>query len=237
MKTRIPFIAAGLAAACNAALAAEYGTVISSTPVTAQVAVPQQQCQYQQQLVQPRTSGGGAVLGAVVGGVLGNSLGGGFGRAAATGLGVVAGAALGNQVEANSTAPAEQAVRSCQTVTTYENRLVGYDVVYDYNGRRYTTRLAQDPGARIALDVSVTPAGSTATVAPALSGPPPVVAVAPPLVYAPAPAYGYYGYADAPVVVAPSVAIGGYWDRGYLDRGYLDRGYWGGDHGRHGDRR
>jgi Na+/H+ antiporter NhaC len=53
MKYSIPFIAVGFAAACNAVLAAEYGTVISSTPVTAQVAVPQQHCAAEQQLVLP----------------------------------------------------------------------------------------------------------------------------------------------------------------------------------------
>lgn len=46
-----------------------------------------------------RTSGGGAVLGAIVGGVLGNQVGGGTGKALATGAGVVGGAVVGNQIE------------------------------------------------------------------------------------------------------------------------------------------
>lgn len=49
--------------------------------------------------VASRTSGGGAVVGAVIGGVIGNRFGGGTGRAAATGLGVVGGAVIGNEVE------------------------------------------------------------------------------------------------------------------------------------------
>jgi len=46
-----------------------------------------------------RTSGTGAILGAVVGGVLGNQVGGGSGRAAATVLGAVGGGVAGNAIE------------------------------------------------------------------------------------------------------------------------------------------
>jgi outer membrane lipoprotein SlyB len=51
------------------------------------------------------TSGGGAVAGGVVGGVVGNQFGRGNGRAAATALGVIGGALLGNTIEAQNTAP------------------------------------------------------------------------------------------------------------------------------------
>ncbi|MGK6307047.1 glycine zipper 2TM domain-containing protein [Variovorax sp. DT-64] len=51
------------------------------------------------------TSGGGAVAGGVLGGVVGNQFGHGSGRAAATALGVIGGALLGNSVEANANAP------------------------------------------------------------------------------------------------------------------------------------
>lgn len=49
--------------------------------------------------------GGGAVAGGVIGGVLGNQIGHGGGRAAATALGIVGGALLGNNIEANNNAP------------------------------------------------------------------------------------------------------------------------------------
>lgn len=51
------------------------------------------------------TSGGGAVAGGVIGGVVGNQFGHGGGRAAATALGLVGGALLGNAIEANNNAP------------------------------------------------------------------------------------------------------------------------------------
>ncbi len=49
-----------------------------------------------------RTTGGGAILGAVIGGLVGNRFGGGTGRALATGAGVVGGAVAGNAIEART---------------------------------------------------------------------------------------------------------------------------------------
>ena len=62
------------------------------------------------EVMQTQTSGGpqsavGAVTGGVLGGVLGHQVGGGSGKAAATVLGVVGGALLGNAIEANARAP------------------------------------------------------------------------------------------------------------------------------------
>ena len=229
---------AGLAAAAGPA--AEYGTVVSSTPVTAQTAVPVQDCRDEQALVQPRNSGGGALLGALIGGAIGNSVGGGFGRAAATGLGVVAGAAVGDNVEATNNPPQATTVRRCQTVSRSETRLVGYDVVYDYRGQRYSTRLAQDPGDRIPLDVQVTPAGALAA-APLQQAQPLLDSAQPAVVYqqAPAavpvypayPAYGaypvypaaypgYYPYGGARVVIGVGNGYGGYGGRWHHGPGW-----------------
>lgn len=49
--------------------------------------------------VASRTSGGGALLGAVIGGVVGHQFGGGTGKTLATGAGVVGGALAGNVIE------------------------------------------------------------------------------------------------------------------------------------------
>jgi uncharacterized protein YcfJ len=210
-------IATLLAAAAGNAFATEYGTVVSSTPVVGEVAVPQRQCFDEEQAVAPArrysSSGAGALVGAVIGGVVGNSVGAGFGRAAATGIGAVAGAAIGDQVEANSTPPAPVAtttVRRCQNVTRREQRVIGYDVVYDYAGQRYNARLARDPGERIALNVNVAPVGA---LPPARSVPPAYDegAAPPAAVYAPA-APGYAApplYAAPPVYAPPPVVWGG----------------------------
>lgn len=58
------------------------------------------------QVVQQTTNnngiGAGAVVGGVVGGVLGNQIGNGSGRTAATAVGVVGGALVGNQIQRNN---------------------------------------------------------------------------------------------------------------------------------------
>src|SRR5205085_12103306 len=124
--------------------ATEYGTVVSSTPVYGQMPVGGQVCAEEQVNAAPRTSGAGAIAGALIGGAVGNQIGSGVGRAAATGLGLVLGTAIGNQAEAHAAGPQTNTVQRCRNVSRYEDRVVGYDVVYDYNGTQRTARLAQD---------------------------------------------------------------------------------------------
>lgn len=141
------------AIAASGADAQERGRVLSSSPITQQVAVPQQVCSDQPVAVAPRPSGAGAVVGAIAGGLLGNAIGGGSGRAAMTGAGLIGGAMLGNQTEAAGAQPQYQTVRQCSTQTFYQNRTVGYNVTYEYNGRSYTTQTTQPPGQWVALNV------------------------------------------------------------------------------------
>jgi len=249
-KTGLAAAALGLLGATSAASAAEYATVVSATPITTSVAAPRQECYQSEQLVQQQPSGAGAVIGAIAGGVIGNQFGHGFGRAAATGLGAVAGSAIGNNVEAGANPPTTVPVQRCRTVQAYEQRIVGYDVVYDYHGQRYSTRLPNDPGARLAIEIR--PAGNAPLdrVGPPTTSygavPPAVADVAPsyvesPTSYAPAPA-AYYApapapyYAPAPAyynpasVIAP-VVIGagiGYWIGNTWHRGHRHHGWHGG---------
>lgn len=230
---RLAGIAAALSAWGLAAQAMEYGTVVSSTPVIGQSSVPQRECYDEQVAVQQRSGGGGgAVVGALLGGLVGNSVGAGMGRAAATAVGVVAGAAIGDRAEANSQPPAVQNVQRCRTVRSVQENIIGYDVVYDYNGARRTARLQQNPGGpgtQIALDVNVAPSGAAKPYrqgrpVPSSAGQPvgePVdeqpqayyeerrpVVYSQPVYYQPAPVY----YTPYPAVVAaPTIWIGGSW--------------------------
>ena len=146
------FILAALATAAMASQAQDLGRVLSATPITQQVAVPQQSCGNETIYSGARpTTGGGAVLGAIAGGAAGNAIGGGGGRAAATALGVIGGALLGNQIESGR--PGYQNVQRCSTQTYYDNRVIGYDVTYEYAGRSYTTRTQTDPGQWIPITV------------------------------------------------------------------------------------
>ena len=189
MKKSILLPLAALAAA-GAVQAQEVGRVISSTPVIQQVAVPRQVCTQQPVAVQQQPSGAGAVLGAIAGGAAGNAIGGGSGRAAATAIGLVGGALLGNQIERPGTEI--QTVQQCATQTYYENRAVSYNVVYEYAGRQYSVNMPNDPGPTVQLQV--TPVGV-----------PPAASMAPEPA---APAYGapVYG-APAPVMVAPPQVV------------------------------
>ena len=229
----LPTFTFGALLAAGAAQAAPYATVISSTPVTATVAVPQQVCDAGQQLVRPAPTGVGAVIGAIAGGVIGHSFGGGFGQAAATGIGAVAGAAVGDQVEANAAPVSAVPVQRCHTVSTYREEVLGYDVMYEYAGQRYSTRMARDPGTRLAIDVR--PLQDGALPAPLYAEQPPTAAapVPPASAYPPArpqqpyaPAYApLYGPAyAAPVVVQapPMVYVSPFINFGF---GYSGGGY------------
>ena len=145
--------AACLSAASSGAQAQEtMGRVISSTPIVQQVAVPRQICDNQPVVTEGRKSGAGAVMGAIAGGAVGNQIGNGSGRALATMTGIFGGAVLGDQIEGG--APEVRNVQNCSTQTTYENRTTGYNVVYDYMGKRYTAQMPQDPGPTVRLQVT-----------------------------------------------------------------------------------
>jgi uncharacterized protein YcfJ len=129
-----------------------YGVARTSTPST--------QC-YDQQVVQqtPGNKGIGTVLGAVVGGVLGSTIGHGRGNTAAIVGGAVAGGAVGNSVSSGGqTYASNQTV--CQPVTqvSEQRQIIGYDVEYRYHGDVYVSRLSYDPGERLRVRVSVSPA-------------------------------------------------------------------------------
>ncbi|MBL8370492.1 MAG: glycine zipper 2TM domain-containing protein [Burkholderiaceae bacterium] len=155
-----PIVLLALSAVAVPALAAEdFARVVASMPVIQAVTVPQQVCTPQQVTTPGSKSGAGAVIGAIAGGALGNQVGKGGGRAVATGVGLVGGALLGNQIEGSS-APQTQTVQQCSTHNVVENRVTGYSVTFEYAGKQYTTQMAQDPGAWIRL--ALVPVGGSA---------------------------------------------------------------------------
>lgn len=166
MKKPLLLIAA--LAASSLGFAQEVGRVISSTPILEQVGVPRNVCTTEQLQVQGRNSGAGAVMGAIAGGAVGNAIGDGSGRAVATMVGLMGGAILGDRIEGGS-ATQLQNVQRCGTQTHYENRTVGYNVVYDYAGQRYQTQMPNDPGPTLRLNINpmggyMAPAAPTRTV-------------------------------------------------------------------------
>jgi uncharacterized protein YcfJ len=86
---------------------------------------------------------GGAVAGAIIGGILGHQIGGGSGRDLATGAGVIAGAAVGNNM-GRSAAPgyATQDIQRCETV---QGAPAYYEVTYNFRGTLHTAQMSAPP--------------------------------------------------------------------------------------------
>ena len=167
MKKTVLFSVLALSAGWG--VAQEVGRVISSTPLTQQVAVPRQVCSSEQVVVEPAKSGAGAAMGAVAGGAVGNAFGSGGGRALATLIGVIGGAVLGDRVE-GAPAPQVQHVQNCSTQNFLENRVVAYDVRYEYAGKQYRVQMPNDPGPTIR--VQITPVGTLQPAPQAVYGNP-----------------------------------------------------------------
>lgn len=147
----------------------DYAPVVRTEPIVRQVRVetPRRECWDDVQTVESRPHisnpavGGRTLLGGIIGGVIGHQFGSGSGRDAAT----IVGAAIGAGVGYDSARRAygereEQVVQRCQVryEDQYEERIDGYRVTYQYNGREFTTRLPYDPGDRIRVRVAVAPA-------------------------------------------------------------------------------
>ena len=137
----------------GSAMAQEIGQVISATPVMQQVGVPRQVCTTEQVAVQVPKSGAGALLGALAGGAIGSAAGTGGGRAAATMLGAIGGSIVGDRLE-NPGPVFVDNVQRCEVRTLYENRVVAYNVVYEYAGKRYAVQMPQAPGATVELQLT-----------------------------------------------------------------------------------
>ncbi|MDP1647804.1 MAG: hypothetical protein Q8M01_06350 [Rubrivivax sp.] len=217
MPARLAITALSLTA--TAAWAAEFGTVVSTTPVVAYIPVAQRQCSDEPVVYQQRPTGAGALIGAIAGAAIGSNIGSGAGRAVATGIGMVAGATVGDRVEADASSPVTSTVQRCRNLTAYERRTVGYDVVYDYQGVRRTARVAQDPGDQIALAVVVAPVGAmtpSSVITQAYAEPPAEVVDVqePPRAIYTQPRYYDYGppaYASPWVPLAVGIGIGIGW--------------------------
>ena len=114
----------------TAAQAQEVGQVISRTPVYQQVSVPRQVCTQTQVTAPAQTSGAGAAMGAIAGGAI-----------------------AGDKVEGPQ-AGQTQTQQTCTTQQVYENRLMGYNVVYEFAGKQYTVQWPKDPGPTIKLQIT-----------------------------------------------------------------------------------
>jgi uncharacterized protein YcfJ len=122
---------------------------------------------------------GSTLLGGLIGGVVGNQIGTGRGRDAARVAGALIGGAIGNNISHERQRDREyygddrgyygndrgysneRLVERCEVHyrDSWDERIDGYRVTYEYGGRDYTTRMPYDPGERVRIRVDVTPLG------------------------------------------------------------------------------
>ncbi len=150
----------------------DYAQVLSSKPIVRYVTVktPVRECwdDVEYYTVNHRPPGVGAktLVGAIIGGVIGHQFGSGHGNDAATVAGTLLGATIANQSAYKhggkyGATQYSRPVKRCETQyrNHQEERIDGYQVVYRYNGQKYSTRMPHDPGRRIRVRVDIRPAG------------------------------------------------------------------------------
>lgn len=179
MKNRIlgaAMLAALGATAAPAFAQTTYGDVarvISATPITERATVHRRDCYTEPLTSYERTDSGGigagTVLGAIVGGVIGHQFGNSTGgRDHGTAAGAVVGGLIGNAMERDAQAEYRTAspreVERCGTVPESRERIVGYDVRYQYNGREFRARLPYDPGKEMPVNVEVLPPAANTSI-------------------------------------------------------------------------
>ena len=158
-------IASALAIAQVNAYAFEaVANVVGVAPVTEQVNHPTQQCWTEtQQVTQAAPQQHnylGAVIGGVAGGLLGSTVGKGNGKVAGAAVGAGVGAITGDVVANQNNGSAVTStvpVQRCQQVNNFETVTTGYQVTYEYDGQRFSTRLPYNPGNQLRVNVAVTP--------------------------------------------------------------------------------
>jgi len=106
----------------------------------------------------------GGTAGAIIGGAIGAQVGSNAGRSPESTLvgalaGGVIGSVLGSEIDRNRGGTVQYRVEEyCDTTYRTEQReLIGYEVLYRYNGREFSMRTAQHPGRYVELRVEVQP--------------------------------------------------------------------------------
>jgi uncharacterized protein YcfJ len=165
-------LASGIIAVSNPAMAAvtyDEARVLDSTPIyrVVETSSPREEC-WEEEIARTERRYGGesatpSILGAVIGGAVGNAVG---HRKRNQQVGTVVGAILGGSIGAdigrNRSSRSDtyyETVEQCRTVyvNEQEEKLVGYDVRYSYNGSQHTVRMPEDPGSTVRVRVDVEP--------------------------------------------------------------------------------
>jgi uncharacterized protein YcfJ len=148
----------------------DYAPVLAVEPIlkTITVSTPREEC-WQEQVVyevqdKRRNNAVGTVMGGVLGGAIGNAVGHKkSNKRVGAVVGAVLGATLGNAIASSDDQPAagrryasEERCRVYQDSHS-EQRVVGYEVRYQYQDQTYTTVMDKDPGDTIRVRLAITP--------------------------------------------------------------------------------
>jgi uncharacterized protein YcfJ len=140
----------------------KYGRVVSVDPVRQAGSAAQRECHDEVVTrhvpVKDQHQIAGTAIGAVAGGLLGNQIGGGKGRTLATVAGAVGGGYAGHEIQERrqETNTTTSTVRKCNTVAgASSDKIVAYDVRYEYNGVTRSVRMDHDPGDRVEVQEGV----------------------------------------------------------------------------------
>jgi len=86
----------------------------------------------------------GTTAGATIGNIISKE------KALGTGIGAVAGAVMVSNSKRNTTV---KRVDVCENdvIKTHEDKVIGYDVTFEIDGRMFTTRMKNDPGSQLKI--------------------------------------------------------------------------------------
>lgn len=132
-----------------------------------EISTPQEQCWEEETVVDSygsrSTSKTPLIVSTILGGAIGNAVGHNKSnqRVGAV-LGAMLGHSIGRDIMRRNERPSSreyQTVQRCETVYQQheEERLVGYQVTYLYNGEEYSVRTNSDPGEEIRVRVNIQP--------------------------------------------------------------------------------
>ena len=145
----------------------DYATVVDASPIvrTVRISTPREEC-WQEDVVYRDRSGDSNAVGTVVGGVVGGAIGNAVGhnksnKKVGAVVGAVLGATLGHEIaRSNDRETVSHGTEErCKVYQDYheEERIVGYNVRYRYNGETYSTRTDTDPGDTIKVRLAISP--------------------------------------------------------------------------------
>lgn len=148
----------------------DYATVVSAEPQykTVRYATPREEC-WQEEVVHEQRSQGHSPTGSIVGGIVGAAIGHELGHHKRNKqVGAVAGAVLGASVgrdlsrkhhSQNSGRRYVTSEERCEVVNEYheEERVMGYNVTYQYHGQLFHAQTKNHPGEEIKIRLQMTP--------------------------------------------------------------------------------